>query len=208
MDAYKRIIEVSADLFVKFGAKSITMNDISDKAGISKKTLYELFDNKDELLSKCIDFIHEQSDRERLELFESKEISIELVIEIVRKTALRINSINPNFVSDIKKYYPDIYKTKINQMERKAIEFYIEIIKVGVDKGLFRSNINVEIASNLLHEQINQLIHTDTFPSDKFPKSEVFRTMMDIFIRGIATQESLKELIEIEKKESSLGGIF
>lgn len=207
MNADKRIIETATELFLKHGVRSITMNDIAAAMGISKKTLYEHFINKDELLDKCINYIRQHGEKERNELFSKGGINIESMLELVRNSALRINSINPNFITDIKKYHPGIY-VKINKMEAESIQFKAEMIIDGIKKGLFRSDLNVDIVSKLLHESINQLMNTDLFPAERFSRSEVFRTIMDIFIRGISTEKALKELKRIKGDYSDNTDIF
>ena len=175
------------------------MNDIAAEAGVSKKTLYEQFVNKDDLIAKCLDFLHAESKAEREEVFGKDGFTIEAMIEITRRTALKFNSVNPNFIIDIKKYHPRIWKDKIEKMDKENIEFNAWMIKEGIKKGLFRQDLNVDVVSMLLHEQINLLISDVAFPSDKFSRAEVFQTMMEIFGLGIATEKMLKELSKMEK---------
>lgn len=208
IDVYQRIIDTAAQMFVKHGVKSITMNDIASETGVSKKTLYEYFANKEELLDKCVDSIWEQSQKEQDEIFSSGGVNFDSIHEMVREYAVRINSINPNFLMDIKKYHPNIWHNKIKKIDKEAIEFKAKMIKDGIKKGIIRPEINVEIASKLLHEQINMLMNSDVFPSDKYSRSEVFQTIVGVFIRGISTQKSLDELNKLDSNESNSRSFF
>ncbi len=208
MDINNRITETATELFVKHGVRSITMNDIAAEIGISKKTLYEHFLNKDDLLVKCLDSLHETAKSEREEIFSKDGFTIDSMLEITRKSAVRINLINPNFITDIKKYHPQIWKNKLKKMENDTIEFKVWMIKEGIKKGLFRHDLNADIVSKLLHEQINLLINDDAFPADRFSRSEVFQTMMGIFGRGIASDKMLKKLNKIEKYMSNKSNNF
>ncbi len=202
MNVPQRIIEASAELFIKHGARSITMNDIAAEAGVSKKTLYEHFVNKDDLLGRTLDFLHAEGVAEREEVVGKGGFTIEAMLEITRRTALKFNSINPNFIIDIKKYHPLIWKEKVEKMDKENIEFNAWMIKEGIKKGLFRSDLNVDIISKLLQEQINMLVGEDVFPGDKFSRAEVFQTMMEVFGRGIATDKMLKKLSEFDNTKT------
>ncbi len=199
MSVSQRIIEVAAQLFINHGVKTITMNDIAAEAGISKKTLYEHFVNKEDLLVKCLDFVHEEGKAEREKIFGKDGFTIEAMVEITRQTALKFNNINPNFIIDIKRYHPHIWKSKIVKMDKENIEFNAWMIKEGINKGLFRSDLNVDVLSKLLQEQINMLVGENVFPADKFSRAEVFQTMMEVFGRGISTDKMLEELRNVDK---------
>ncbi len=203
MEITRRIIETAKQLFVKHGVRTITMNDIAAEAGVSKKTLYEHFLNKEDLLGKTLDSMHEEGKAEREIIFENGRFNIDSMLEIIRLSALRINEINPNFITDIKKYHPRIWKDKLKKMENDTIQFKARLIKEGIKQGYFRSDINIDIASKLLHEQINILMDNEIFPSNSYSRTEVFQTIMNIFGRGVIKENFQKELNKINKHKSN-----
>ena len=203
MEIGQRIIETAKQLFVKHGVRTITMNDIAAEAGVSKKTLYEHFLNKEDLLEKTLNSMHEEGKAERETIFENGRFNIDSMLEIIRLSALRINEINPNFITDIKKYHPNIWKGKLQEMENDTIQFKARLIEEGIKQGYFRSDINIDIASKLLHEQINMLMDNEIFPSNRYSRSEVFQTIMIIFGTGIIKEKFQKELNKINKHKSN-----
>ncbi len=202
MNIKQRIIETSAKLFTKHGVRTITMNDIAAETGVSKKTLYEYFVNKDELLERCIDFMSEQEKLERESILKDGKFNIEKMLEIVRKTVLQIDDINLNFITDIKKYYPVIWKNKLQKIDEETINFKACLLEEGIKHGFFRSDINVDISSKLLHEQIKLLMNNEIFPSSSYSRAEVFETIMEIFGKGIIKEKFQDELNKIGEKKS------
>ncbi len=199
MEISRRIIETSKQLFVKHGVRTITMDDIASEAGVSKKTLYEHFLNKEDLLGKTVDLMHEEGKTEQESIIKNGRFNIETMHDIIRNSAVRINDINPNFISDIKKYHPSLWKDKLKKMESDTIQFKAKLIKEGIKQGYFRSDINIDIASKLLHEQLNIMMDNEIFPSNSYSRSEVFQTIMSIFGKGIIKEKYREELNKIGK---------
>lgn len=197
MNTRTRIIEESASLFMKQGVKGITMNEIAQSMGISKRTLYEHFANKEELLAGCMDFWHQDSCRTYDNIKESGLNPMEVIHQQFRQAVIALGQVHPNLISDIRKYHPGIWKKQFQQMQEQRHSFTIEFLEQGKKLGFFRSDINNEIASRLLYAQVDLLHQTEIFPLNRFSRADVFSEIIFGFIRGISTAKGIKEMERI-----------
>lgn len=202
----ERIIAAALKFFTMNGIKSVTMDHIASDLGISKRTLYEMFEDKESLLSACV-----QLQIDEKEKFEAKILAetdnVLLVILTIYKTYIEaIYKIDKRFFEDIGKY-PKVSKLLRDKREKnktKAIVF----LKKGTEQGLFRNDIDFEILYLILHKQVEFLINSDMLKS--YSLVELYELIMFTFLRGISTnigQQILEEfIIEYRKQNINQSG--
>jgi TetR/AcrR family transcriptional regulator, cholesterol catabolism regulator len=192
MNITERIVSHAIELFIRSGIKAITMDDISAAAGVSKRTIYENFRDKDELLRACLLFMDNIHARETERIFSESTNTIDLVLRFLKHGIEAINSINPLFMTDMKKYHYRIWKETYIINSDKYLSQTFTILKKGINEGLFRRNIDVDIVARLLNEQLTLMTDERIFPSFKYSKSVVFENIIINFFRGISTGKGLE----------------
>jgi AcrR family transcriptional regulator len=204
MEIKERIIENASVLFFQNGIKSMTMSDIANDLGISKRTLYEVFRDKEELLDKCIEAHMLKADLEIEALVTNSEDTIDVLMRIYVKHLNKMRSVNKSVLHDLKKYHSTIYK-KIECKQKEGMHNFIPLFERGVEQGLIRDDINCEILIWLLKSQFRALMEDDYMPTDKYSTDEFVSAIIFNFIRGIATplgNEKVDNIIERLKDES------
>lgn len=189
-------------MFLRSGIRAITMDDISREAGVSKRTIYENFQDKDDLLRKCLNFLDEAYNKESELITQQSENTIQMVFGYLKLGIKMLNQVNPLFIEDIKRYHIKVWKEvyKINT-EKQRVQV-LTILKKGINQGLFRKEIDVEIVTILLVNQLRMMHDTTVFPREQFPQRLVFENVMIAFFRGIATQKGLEMIDKILTEES------
>ena len=192
MEIKDRIITEARQLFVKYGIRSITMDMIAEHLGISKRTIYENFRDKDELLKSCI--VTAMADQREIneEIIRNSSNIIEATFVFIKNSINTLKQINPSFFFDIKKYYPAIWSENIHKNDKRNLNRTISLLNQGVSEGLFREDINVEIIARLILEQFKLLSNQEIFPEDKYSMIDIFENIVINFIRGIVTDSGLK----------------
>ena len=191
MEIKERIITGSRRMFIKHGIRSITMDMIAEQLGVSKRTIYEQFTDKDELLQHCINSAMNDQRRINTEIIENTENIIEATFKFIKNSIDTLNAINPLFFFDIEKYYPNLWEQKIKENDNRNLNRSIELVNKGIQENVFRSEVNVEIVAKLILEQFKMLSNQELFPNDKFSRVNVFENIVINFIRGIATEKGL-----------------
>ncbi len=191
MDVRINIIETAGALFLKEGIKKVKMDDIARCMGISKRTIYEYFTNKDELIRSCLDYdIEKQSEENEKILRESNNI-VKTVIAFLAKGTEVLRAVNPLFFSDLRRLYPNIWREKIELYNVNSYNIIKIMLDKGIEEGFYRNDINVDIVACIIIEQLNILSDEEVFPPEKFSLTEVFRNMVLTFTRGLATPEGI-----------------
>lgn len=197
MDTQNRIIEQATMMFFKYGIRSITMDEIAESLGISKRTLYESFNNKEELLKQCIEH-NDDKNKKLIEAIEREhhDDPLEIIHQHFRHAIITLNSLHPNFFKDLKKYHSGLLTGCIESKQNEAIAFTQSMIERGIKKGVFHQNADPEILSNMIHSLMQTITMSDLFPETRFSRAEVVRQALLNFIRGMATVEGLKIIDE------------
>ena len=193
MELRERILEESALLFFGRGIKSVTMNDVANHLGISKRTLYEVFKDKNELVTECVERILSESQSKAMAHFDKHENVIQGFLAMYEEHLKNISKVNRTAVRDLIRYYPQIYK--IAQSNAVAIgQVYESVLQKGIDMGYIRKDINVEIVVELFQSQIRMVMEDDHFLYIKYPLSEYMENIIMSFIRGISTELGISNI--------------
>ncbi|MDD7887938.1 TetR/AcrR family transcriptional regulator [Flavivirga sp. 57AJ16] len=190
----EKIIHKAAELFLTLGFKSVTMDDIAQEIGISKKTIYVHFANKTKLVEAVtfelfenicdgIDTICEASKNPIEELYDIKMFVMH---------HLKSQKSSPQF--QLKKYYPQIYDVlKLRRFE-KMHDSVKESLQKGVDTELFRSNINVDFISRMYFNGMTGIKDASIFPSEIYTLNYLMESYLEYHLRAIVTQKGLNIL--------------
>ena len=199
MNIKERIIEGSAELFKTYGIKSVTMDSIANHFGISKRTIYEIFSDKDELLMAVLaKMAHQQKELAKKVLDESENslVAIFRMFEINRNI---FQTMSPAFQSDLKKYHYDILIMNSENIELPDYRNNFQIIEKGIKEGLFRKDINPELANRCLFNLGRSIMDNDLFPFDQFSRRDVIRNVFFNYLRGISTLKGLEIINRLEE---------
>jgi len=199
MDLKERIIENASALFFQKGVKSMTMSDVANELGISKRTLYEVFRDKEDLLENCITMHIEKTDKAIQSLADNSEDVIDAMMRIYARSLNEIQTINHSVMHDLKKYHSRLYK-KVEENQRENASVLLPLLEKGVKQGFIRNDINLEIILWLVKSQFKALISDDYFPSNKYSLNDFIQAIILNFMRGIATPSGVKKVDDIVEK--------
>ncbi|MDR3119268.1 MAG: TetR/AcrR family transcriptional regulator [Mediterranea sp.] len=185
----EKVILEAIEAFRINGIKSIRMDDIANSLKISKRTLYELFENKETLLKECLSYHQEIKKKNLGEITKASRNVLEVILKCYKDSVELYHRTNPKFFEEIKKY-PEICDMIKNNRE-KDTTIVVDFLKSGVDQGIFREDINFAIIHALLREQMDLLM---TSVSKQFSFLEVYEAIIFTYLRGIATYKGAQEL--------------
>ncbi|MDR2690770.1 MAG: TetR/AcrR family transcriptional regulator [Dysgonamonadaceae bacterium] len=202
MELKERIIENASALFFRNGIKSMTMSDIANEMGISKRTLYEVFRDKEELLEECLSYYHAKADKKIEQLTNDSENVIDTLIRIYAQKLFYMMDVGKPLMNDLRKYYSHLFR-KIEDKRKEDICIFIPLFKKGVEQGFIRDDVNFEILLWLLKIQFDAVLDEDTVPAGKYSVNQFLQAIIQNFMRGIATplgNEKIDQLMKIIKK--------
>ena len=186
-----KILESVSQLFLNYGVRSVSMDDIAHELGISKKTIYQNFTDKDDLVKQTTALVLKERQSEFDAIEESAENSIEEQVMISKCIRKEFTEMNPSLMFDIQKYHPQAWDLYL-LYERDVIEESVRRnLKRGIKEGFFRLDINVDIMARLRIQQIQLSFSDKVFPKKEYDLKEVQIQLFDHFVYGLFTEEGL-----------------
>lgn len=185
-----RIVVSATTEFVRNGIRSITMDDVASRLGISKRTLYEVFPDKETLLKECALYRRKEFRFFVESVLKETDNVLEVILRCYQRTIEDFHRTNIRFYEDLKRYPKVRMMWKENQA--KDSEDSITFLKKGVKQGIFRADVNYEIVNFLAHEQLSILMNTEVCNAYSF--LDMYESIMFTLLRGISTEKGYAEL--------------
>jgi TetR/AcrR family transcriptional regulator, cholesterol catabolism regulator len=191
MKARDRVILKSIELFTKAGIRQVTMDQIASAVGMSKRTIYELFKDKYELLLQCIQTISNQHKKELDEIISNSDNAIEALYLMGQHSEKKKAAINWLFFDDLEKMYPELKRSLAgrNKLGDETISY--KILKRGIREGIFKKNLNLVIVDIFIHEMIKIVHAREIFPENT-NSMEIIENILIPYFRGISTENGIK----------------
>jgi AcrR family transcriptional regulator len=194
MTVKEKIVQASHDLFMRFSIKSITMDDIARHLSISKKTIYQYFEDKNDLVVVVTKGHLEQEKLEIRAIKSKTSNAIESLIEESLWLRRNITDMNPSLLFDLKKYHHQAWDMYLESKEKVYIQSLVETLEKGIDEGYFRKDIDPEILAVLRVEQIQMSLENFIYPRTRFEFREVQTQLFDHFLNGLTSEKGRKLL--------------
>jgi len=201
----KNILLKARELYMKYGIKSITMDDVARELGISKKTLYQYVTDKDDLVGKFIDNEIAIRQEEICKCFRIGLNAVEELFEISIFMNKLMRDQNPTTEYDLKKYYPQHFQKTVNARREGVFNYILLNLKKGIKEGLYRKEMNREVIAKLYLWRIENSQISELFTSEEFSSFKLFVELLTYHVRGIATE---KGIVELERKIKELENAY
>ncbi|TRX49192.1 TetR/AcrR family transcriptional regulator [Fulvivirga sp. M361] len=203
MEIKRKIVEGASELFHKYGVRSVSMDDIARHLSMSKKTVYQYYKDKDELVTIGMS-LHMEKEKEEYQEIESKaHDAIEEMAML--STCLRrdLRDINHSLLFDLQKYHPKAWQVWLNFKNDFIKNSISDNVKRGMEQGLFRKDVDPEVMAILRVEQVQMAFDDRIFPADKFDFREVQIDFFDHFIHGLVNEKGKKLLDKYLEQENN-----
>jgi AcrR family transcriptional regulator len=187
-----RILEKGAQLFFRYGVKSVTMDTIAADLGISKKTIYQHFPDKDSMVFEVVQNFIVQDSAKWDELDRLYSNVIEKMFKSFEMTKDLLTQMNPRLLFEIQKYFPNAFLLFTEHGEKCIHKNLIADFRKGAQFGYFRNDVDFELLARLRMAEVDLAFNPDFYPNNKLSLYETQIALMDIFMRGILTEKGLK----------------
>jgi AcrR family transcriptional regulator len=200
MDYRQKIIEEAAVMFRTYGIRAVTMDMLAANMSISKRTIYEVFNDKDELLKGVLKWMSQKQQELITRVFSESDNVIEAIFKMIDLMADHFQKMSPAFQMDMKKLHRDAIVSHGESGDLPYFSNNSEVIRRGIIEGVFRNDIDVEITNKCMLEVVRMSNDKNVFPPDAFLNKDVVRNFYINYLRGMSTQKGL-DLINFYEKQ-------
>ncbi|MDR1342652.1 MAG: TetR/AcrR family transcriptional regulator [Prevotellaceae bacterium] len=189
-----RITKHAAELFAGHGCKSVTMDDIASSMGISKRTIYEIFKDKNSLVEACIHYFYEQGEHDMEQILISGDNVFSAFVSFTKTASQVMLQLRYSFFRDIQKYFPDVFTNTVQRYREQHTHNAKSILLRGQQEGLFKESIDADSAAVLLTTLTSAMLTSNMFEAQGYDRREMANNLVSNYIRGISTPKGLETI--------------
>jgi len=200
----KDILERILSMFTRYGIRSITMDDIARELGVSKKTLYHDFEDKNDLIKRVIDFDIMQSRKFLEEAHRTDLDAIEEIFLVNGRIHQNRSRYNPTFYYDLKRYYPETYQRWLSEKRQNMFGLIVGNLQKGKQEGLYRKEIREHIIGKLYMARMEMLDSYEIIDGQQMLSAEFLQEIFTYHLHAICNESGLKTLAEFKAKSENI----
>ena len=187
------ILQTALDQFLKYGIREISIKKLIEPLGISTKTVYKYFKNKEDLLEQALHLQYEQQ-YQMLQNLTSNQRSLFLMLDLWIYAVNRVHDVNNIFYHDLHYYYPGLEQKIELEVGRKFGTQFQTLVKKGIAEGDFQADLNPDVAMEGIYILYNAITRTDLFDRYGVSLNEILKNTIVKYIRGICTSGGVVDL--------------
>jgi AcrR family transcriptional regulator len=195
MENKDRILEKAHDLFMQYGIRSITMDEIAAQLGISKKTIYQFFTDKDAMVEAVVNELINRNEEDCRGFILSAENAVHEIFIAMDFTQEMLKAMNPQIMYDLEKHHPIAYK----RLKQYKYQFLFSTIKENLERGareeIYRTDLNIDLTTRHRIESAFMPFNQEAFPQNKYPMNQTCQELAILFLHSICNPKG-KKLIE------------
>jgi TetR/AcrR family transcriptional regulator, cholesterol catabolism regulator len=200
MEMKERIQQKAHDLFNRYGIRSITMDEIAAQLSVSKKTIYQYFSDKDELVEavtgKIINYSQECCLRDKA----LASNAVDEIFKVLDFVEVIFRNMNPSMLYDLEKYHPKAFRKFLEYRNKFLLAMIRQNLERGIVEELYRPEINVDIYAKLRLESMMAAFNQELFPANKYNLVEVHQQLIEHFLFGVASMKGYKLIIKYKQE--------
>jgi AcrR family transcriptional regulator len=200
MEMKERIQQKANDLFRRYGVKSITMDEIAAQLGVSKKTLYQFFSDKDELVEAVvkhtIDYAQEICEKNR----KNCKDAIHEILHAMDFVQEIFSDMNPAMMYDLERFHSQSYQIFLDHKNKYLFDVIKSNLKRGIEEELYRPEINIDIIARFRLEGMMMAFNQEVFPASKFNLADLHTAIIEHFLFGVASLKGYKQILKYQQE--------
>lgn len=184
-----KICTIAEKLFMRYGIRSITMDDVARELSISKKTLYQFVEDKDDLVKKTISIHLEEIDRMALSIVSNEDNAIQQILKIADIMISMHKEVSQGLLFDLKKFHPDSFTMLIEHREKVMVGEITKNLHLGIKQKLYRKDLNVDLTAGFYMALVMASLDSDISILNRTPFNEKYAYFINYHLTAICTDE-------------------
>lgn len=201
METKDRILQKATEQFMRLGIRSVSMDDIAAQLGVSKKTIYQYFSDKEELVDAVMQEEEKRMNADCLRCRTTSRDAIEEIFFTMETVNEQFSQMNPVILFDLEKFHPKVFARFLRMKNTFLLNVIRENILKGIEEGLYRPEIDVDIISKYRLESMMLPFNFNVFPQGKYSLAQVTNELMELFLFGLVTLKGHKLILKYKEQK-------
>lgn len=201
MDTQNRILQKADELFRRYGIRAVTLDEIANNLGISKKTIYQYFEDKDALVDVVMMAEFEYNYQNCLKSRDTSKDAVDEIFKMMETMDEHFKNLNPIILLDLKKFHFKTFEKFQNHMQQNLMQMIIANLKRGIAEGIYRENLNVEVLARFRMATVWLLFDVEVFPPAKFQLVDIFKEVLELFLYGLVNPKGYKQIEKYKQQK-------
>lgn len=204
MDHKERIQAKADELFMRYGIRSVSMDDIAAGLVMSKKTLYQFFADKDELVDAVVDNELKKGQQDCVDCRQHSNDAVDEIFITMENIAEQFRNMNPMVLYDLEKFHTESFRKFLKHKNEFLLDVISKNLERGIREELFRPEINVDTLSKFRLESMMIAFNISVFPPRKYNLVEVTQEIIEHYLYGLATLKGHKLILKYKQEKKSI----
>ena len=201
METRIKILQKAKELFMRMGIRAVSMDDIAAQSGISKKTIYQYYADKDELVDAVMQEEEKSVHNDSKECLKLSHNAVEEILLTLSRVYARFSQMNPLVVHDMERFHTKAH-SRFQKMKYEHLYNVIQKnIKRGIKEGLYRKELNVEVITRYRLESIMIPFNMNVYSPAVFSLAEVTKELMEHFLIGLSTLKGHELILQYKEQK-------
>jgi TetR/AcrR family transcriptional regulator, cholesterol catabolism regulator len=196
----ERIRQKADELFIKYGIRSVSMDDIANALGMSKKTIYQYFVDKDELVDSVVEFDINSMQSDCLALVKDAQDAVQEIFFTIDRLLEQFRNMNPMLIYDLEKFHFRGYQKFMDHKNKFLLQAIRKNMERGLAEGLYRDDLNIEIISRFRLDSMMVAFNIDLFPPTKYSLADVSKEIIEHYVYGLASLKGYKLIVKYKEE--------
>ncbi|MDF2190738.1 TetR/AcrR family transcriptional regulator [Paraflavitalea sp. CAU 1676] len=195
-----RIRQKAEELFMKYGIRSVSMDDIANALGMSKKTIYQYFVDKDELVTAVVEADVQDMQGDCIKILEGSKDAIHEIFLTIDRLLEQFRNMNPMLIYDLEKFHIRGYQKFMDHKNKFLLQVIRKNLERGLAEGLYRDDLNADLVARFRLESMMIPFNIDLFPPTKFSMADVSKEIMELYVHGLVSQKGYKLIVKYKEE--------
>lgn len=180
--------------FHRQGVKDLTEAKIRKEHTLSSEEFASYFIDKEDFLRQAVELYLQDQKRAQLMLLDQDSKPVKQLLNIIRHQTLQLQPVQPSFYVQLQYLYPRVWNLYLQFTQTHSYYMFYDLLNRGIQQRSFRPDLNIEVVTKVILEEINILLNQCLFPSHRYNLAEVFRGIFQYYLKGISTDTGCKEI--------------
>ena len=191
-------------MFLQYGIRSVSMDDIATQLGISKKTLYQYYTDKDELVDAVLQYEIEHGQQDCTQCLQQSKDAVDEIFLTMERIVEQFRNMNPMVLYDLQKFHFNAFQKFLKYKNGFLIDVIKKNIERGIKEELYRPEINADVLSKFRLESMMLAFNMNLFPPRKYNLAEVTLEIIEHYLYGLATLKGHKLILKYKQERKPL----